>query len=134
MDKQSPASTPPLFRQVDAILVKVPSIEEGLDFYCSKLGQKLSWKKADMAGVHVGQSELVLTTKLNPEVDMLVESVPDAVQTFIKAGGSIILEPEPIPVGMVAVVKDPFGNQLTLVDLSKGLYQTDADGNVTGVA
>ena len=124
----------PLFKQVDAILVKVPSIEAGLDFYCGRLGQKLSWKKEDMAGVHVGQSELVLTTKLNPEVDMLVESVPEAVQAFVEAGGSIILEPEDIPVGVVAVVKDPFGNQLTLVDLSKGLYQTDEQGNVTGVA
>lgn len=124
----------PLFKQVDAILVKVPSIEAGLDFYCGRLSQKLSWKKEDMAGVHVGQSELVLTTRLNPEVDMLVESVPEAVQAFVEAGGSIILEPEDIPVGVVAVVKDPFGNQLTLVDLSKGLYQTDEQGNVTGVA
>jgi hypothetical protein len=34
----------------------------------------------------------------------------------------------------VAVVADPFGNPLAVVDLGKGRYVTDADGNVTGVA
>jgi catechol 2,3-dioxygenase-like lactoylglutathione lyase family enzyme len=35
--------------------------------------------------------------------------------------------------GQVGVVADPFGNRLTLLDLSKGRYLTDADGIVTGV-
>jgi predicted enzyme related to lactoylglutathione lyase len=50
------------------------------------------------------------------------------------AGGRIIAEPEDIPVGRVAVVEDPFGNVLVLLDLSKGRYVTDDDGTVTGVA
>ena len=39
-----------------------------------------------------------------------------------------------IPVGRVAVMSDPFGNPLVLVDLSKGRYEVKADGSVTGVA
>jgi hypothetical protein len=35
--------------------------------------------------------------------------------------------------GKVAVVLDPFGNTLVLVDPSKGTYVTDATGAVTGV-
>jgi hypothetical protein len=42
-------------------------------------------------------------------------------------------EPEDIPVGRVAVVSDPFGNPLVLIDLSKGTFRTDHDGTVTGV-
>jgi hypothetical protein len=34
----------------------------------------------------------------------------------------------------VAVVADPFGHPLTIVDLGKGRYVADAEGNVTGVA
>ena len=41
--------------------------------------------------------------------------------------------PEDIPVGRMAVVSDPFGNPLVLLDLSKGTFRTDHDGNVTGV-
>ncbi len=40
--------------------------------------------------------------------------------------------PEDIPVGRVAVVSDPFGNPLVLIDLSKGTFRTGHDGNVTG--
>ena len=37
-----------------------------------------------------------------------------------------------IPVGRVAVVSDPFGNQLAL-DLSTGTFRTGYAGTVTGV-
>ncbi len=123
----------PLLKKVDAVLVKVSNLQKGIDFYCKQLGQKLYWKKGDMAGLGLGESELVLSTKFDPETDILVESVLEAVDVIVKGGGSVIYKPKDIPVGKVAVVKDPFGNVLTLVDLSKGLYQTDKKGNVTTV-
>ena len=123
----------PVLMKVDAILVKVPSIQEGLDFYREQLGMQTVWKKEDMAAVRLGDSELVLSTKLDPETDFLVESVEDAVTVFELAGGTVVALPADIPVGKVAVVEDPFGNRLTLVDLSKGTYETDSSGTVTGV-
>lgn len=123
----------PVLKKVDAVLVKVPSVEEGLDFYREQLGMQTQWEKDDMAAVKLGDSELVLSTKFDPETDFLVEEVEHAVNVFKKAGGKVIVEPEEIPVGKVAVVQDPFGNKLTLVDLSKGLYKTDASGKVSGV-
>jgi hypothetical protein len=33
----------------------------------------------------------------------------------------------------VAVIADPFGNRLTVLDLSKGRYVTDPDGTVTDI-
>lgn len=124
----------PLLKRVDAVLVKVPSIQEGLDFYFALLGHAVIWKTDEAAAMRLGNTELVLSTKSNPETDILVESVPHAVEVIVKAGGKVIFEPNNIPVGMVAVVQDPFGNTLTLVDLSKGTYQTDDNGDVTGVA
>lgn len=123
----------PVLKKLDAVLVKVPSIQEGLDFYREQLGMQTVWKKEDMAAVRLGESELVLSTKLDPETDFLVESVEHAVKVFESASGKVIVPPEGIPVGMVAVVEDPFGNRLTLVDLSKGVYETDDKGTVTGV-
>lgn len=52
---------------------------------------------------------------------------------MVAAGGQVIAEPTPIPVGRVAVVSDPFGNPLVLVDLSSGSYLTDAAGRVTAI-
>jgi len=124
----------PVLKKVDAVLVKVPSIEQGLDFYREQLGMQTVWKKEDMAAVRLGESELVLSTKLEPETDFLVESVEHTVKVFEVAGGKVVLPPEDISVGKVAVVEDPFGNKLTLVDLSKGLYETDETGKVTGIS
>ena len=45
----------------------------------------------------------------------------------------MVTEPFDIPVGRLAVVADPFGNILVLLDLSKGRYVTDTTGNVTAV-
>lgn len=123
-----------LFKKVDAVLVKVPDLDAGLDFYCNKLNHTLRWRSDEAAAVKLGDSELVLHTNLDPETDLLVDSVEAAVKEVVQNGGSVVLEPEDLPVGKVAVVTDPFGNKLTLVDLSRGLYQTDTSGTVTGVA
>ncbi len=45
-----------------------------------------------------------------------------------------MVAPQDITVGKVTVVADPFGNRLTLVDLSKGTYLTDQADDVTGLA
>jgi catechol 2,3-dioxygenase-like lactoylglutathione lyase family enzyme len=119
-----------LFKQVDAVVVHVDNLDMGIDFYCTQLGQKLKWRNDTSAGLEMGESELVLSTVLSAETDILVESVDDAVKQIAKHGGSVVLDPEDMPVGRVAVVKDPFGNTLTLVDLSKGTYQTNSDKSV----
>ncbi len=124
----------PVIKKVDAVLVKVPSIQQGLDFYRERLGMQTVWRKDDMAAVRLGASELVLSTKLDPETDLLVDSVEHAIKVFEAAGGKVVLQPEDIPVGKIAVVEDPFGNKFTLVDLSKGSYETDQAGNITGVS
>jgi predicted enzyme related to lactoylglutathione lyase len=66
------------------------------------------------------------------ETDLLVESVPAAVELFVAAGGRVIGGPFEIQVGLCAVVKDPFGNVLVLLDMSKGRPVTDAQGRIVG--
>ena len=77
---------------------------------------------------------MLRTQRPQPEVDFLANSADEAAVRLVQAGGTLLVEPFDIPVGRVAVVADPFGNPLTIVDLSKGRYVTDAHGNVTGVA
>lgn len=126
-----------LFQKVDCIQVPVPDLDVGLAFYRDRLGHQLIWRSETAAGLRLPDSdtELVLETRRSqPEVDLLVGSVEEAVARVVEAGGTVLVEPFDIPVGRVAVVADPFGNPLTVVDLGKGRYRTDVDGNVTGVA
>jgi predicted enzyme related to lactoylglutathione lyase len=82
------------------------------------------------------ETELVLFTEPadsaveTPEVDLLVESTDSAAGRIRDLGGRMTVEPFDIPVGRCAVVEDPLGNRLVVLDLSKGLLRTDADRNV----
>lgn len=125
----------PVLKKINAILVKVPTIEAGLDFYREQLGLQVLWKKDDnIAAVRLGDSQLVMSTTLNPETNISAESVEHAVAVFVKAGGKVVSPPEDIPVGKLAVVEDAFGNELTLMDFSKGFYTVDEAKRVTGVS
>ena len=127
-----------VLRKVDAVTVRVPSLDAGLAFYRGALCHQLRWRNdaIGQAALALPESdtELVLTTEHGYEPNWLVDSVDDAVEQLVAAGGTVAVEPFDIPVGRVAVVFDPFRNALVLVDLTKGRYETDEDGSVQGVA
>lgn len=126
----------PLFTKVDAVVFRVPNIDTGLAFYRDRLGHKLLWRSHTAAGLSLGESEteLVMSTQLGPETDLKVESVDTAIHRIVAAGGGVVSPATDIPIGKVAVVRDPFGNELVILDSSKGLLTTDERGNVTGVS
>jgi predicted enzyme related to lactoylglutathione lyase len=127
----------PLLSAVDAVTVPVPDLDAGLAFYRDRLGHRLLWRHDGLgqAGLALGGAgtELVLTTRLPYAPTWLVASADEAADAVVAAGGRLVAGASDIPVGRLAVVTDPFGNELVLVDLSKGRYTTDDDGGVTGV-
>ena len=76
-------------------------------------------------------TEIVLMAESGSmEVDLLVGSVGTAVHDFVKAGGKIVSGPFDIQIGRCAIVEDPWGNMMTMLDTSKGLLKVDSKGNV----
>ena len=63
-------------------------------------------------------------------IDLLVDSVDSAVERFETSGGEVLVPPFDIRIGRCSVVRDPWGNELALLDISKGLLVTDAEGRV----
>lgn len=137
-------NTPPLFRKVDCVRLPVADLETALAFYRDALGHDLNWRTATSAGLRMpgtsaglrmpgSDAEIVIHTEGGPpEVDMLVDSVEVAGQRFVEAGGRIVNGPFDIAIGRCAVVADPWGNVLVMLDMTTGKLTTDADGNVTG--
>jgi predicted enzyme related to lactoylglutathione lyase len=127
----------PLIRKIDAVTVPVPDLDAGLRFYAQGLGHPLRWRNDGIGQAGLGlpesDAEIVLTTDRRHEPNWLVDSADAAAERVRAAGGRVLTEPFDIPVGRVAVVADPFGNVLVLLDLSKGRYTTDESGTVTGV-
>jgi predicted enzyme related to lactoylglutathione lyase len=125
----------PLFKKIDCIRLPVPDLEEALAFYSGQLGHQLIWRTQTAAGLALPQSdaEIVLYTDgTAPEIDLLVESADQAAEQITVAGGKVIAGPFEIQIGRCVVVLDPWGNELVLLDMSKGRLITDDDGNILG--
>lgn len=124
-----------VIRKVDCVRLYVPDLEAGLSFYRDRLGHELIWRTETAAGLRLPESEaeLVLQTEeQRQEVDLLVDSADEAAKFIEQAGGKIVVAPFDIQIGRCVVLEDPWGNPLVLLDTSKGLLKTDADGNVIG--
>ncbi|HMB23809.1 MAG TPA: VOC family protein [Anaerolineales bacterium] len=124
-----------LLRKVDCVRLYVPDLEAGLAFYRDRLGHELIWRTKFAAGLRLPESEaelVIQTEDRRQEVDLLVDSADEAARFIEAAGGKVTVPPFDIQIGRCVVVEDPWGNPLVLLDASKGLLATDADGNVIG--
>ena len=128
----------PMLQYVDAVTVPVPDLDRGLAFYRDVLGHRLIWRNdaTGQAGLATPGSgtEIVLTTRQSYEPDWKVASADAVAEVFGANGGKVVVEPADIPIGRLAVVEDPFGNRLVLLDSTKGTYDTDESGAVTGIS
>jgi lactoylglutathione lyase len=127
--------TEAVFREIDCYLLHAPDLAAAIAFYRDGLGHGLLLKTDDAAGFELpdARSELVVHRRLAPETDLVVKSVEDAFDTLISAGATCIKPPFDIAIGKCAVMKDPFGNVLTILDRSKGPLKVDRKGNVVGI-
>jgi predicted enzyme related to lactoylglutathione lyase len=132
---KTPDLQKPLVQKVDCIRLSVDDLEAGLAFYRDQLGHTLIWRTEDSAGLRMPDTatEIVLHTEpIPPEIDLKVDSADAAAIRFEQAGGEIVVPSFDIQIGRAVVVKDPWGNQLVLLDCSKGTLITDEDGNIVG--
>ncbi len=125
-----------LFKNVDCIELYVTDLEEGIKYYRDSMGLRLLWRTAASVGLGMDEdiAEIVLQTerkKMN--VDFKVDSVCNSVDRIKEAGGTVIHGPFDIPIGKCAVIRDKWDNEYVILDMTKGRYETDADGNVIGL-
>jgi predicted enzyme related to lactoylglutathione lyase len=78
-------------------------------------------------------TEIVLhTEKMRPEIDLMVKNADEAAIQIKEAGGKVVVPPFDIQIGRCVVIKDPWENELVLLDSTKGLLKTDSEENVIG--
>ena len=125
----------PLIRKVDCVQIQVPDLDAGLAFYRDQLGHQLVWRTERAVGLRLPDSDAEIVLQIERpgiEINLLVDSADVAVARIVAAGGTVVVPPFEIQIGRCVVVCDPWGTQLILLDTSKGLLATDADGNVIG--
>jgi lactoylglutathione lyase len=124
----------PLIKKIDCVQFYVSDLESGIKFYHA-LGHSLKWRTDNSAGFQMPETDaeiVIQTNRREQETDLLVDSVDSAIKRLVNTGARLIVPPFEIQVGKCAVIIDPWGNKLVLLDLRKGTLRTDSLGRVVG--
>jgi lactoylglutathione lyase len=126
-----------LFRKLDCIQLPVPDLDAAIAFYRGRLGHEVLWRRETSAGLQLPETdaELVLQTEREEgETDILVASADAAAEHFTRSGGRVVEAPFDIEIGRCAVVEDPWGNRLVLLDMTKGpLVRAEVEDPADGI-
>lgn len=114
-----------MLRKIDCVMVRVPDLTSAAEFYTRVFGLRPLWRDETSVGMGMPETdaEIVLHTMDLPgdrSVHYLVDDVPHAV-TAARGAGCVVREPTfDVAIGRCAVLDDPFGNTVCLLDMSKG--------------
>ena len=112
--------------KIDNIMFFVSDLQKAAKFYENVLGLKRVWtdKKHRMIGFIFSESdsEIVIhnnSNMLNPSFSFLVKNVQMFCDEYKKKGYIVVREPFEVRCGKFAVLADPDGNELPIIDLTK---------------
>ena len=126
-----------MLKKIDCVMVRVDDVAGAATYYVRVFGLRRLWTEATPARTMVGlgfpatDAELVLHDDAGiphrVEVHYLVDDVGAAVEQLVRQGCAITVAPFAITIGRCAVVRDPFGTALCLLDMSRGPRAIDGD-------
>ena len=115
-----------MLRKIDCVMIRVDDIEAAAHYYAEVFGLHPQWSGDDSIGLMFPESdtEIVLHRNLDipssVEVHYLVDDVVAAVANYAAKGCHVLVEPFGITIGKCAVIEDPFGVRLCILDMTKG--------------
>lgn len=115
-----------MLRKIDCVMLKVPDLEKAAAYYESVFGLKRLWQDGHFVGMGMPETDAEIVLHDNTDlpkdlnVHYLVDDVLKAVEHFAAQGCIIRVPPFDIVIGKCAVLEDPFGNTLAILDMTKG--------------
>jgi lactoylglutathione lyase len=114
-----------VLRKIDCVMLRVDDLEAAASFYARAFGLRRLWQDGLSVGMAMAETdaEIVLHTMDLPReygVHYLVDDVDLAVSSYREQGGVVRNPPFDVAIGRCAVLEDPFGNVLCILDLSNG--------------
>lgn len=116
----------PGLRKIDSVMLRVTDLDSSARFYEEVMGLRRAWTDAEnrMIGFLFpgNDSELVIHTdpaQDSPSYSFSVEDVVDFCDRFRERGYTVLVEPFEVRCGMYAVLADPDGNRINIIDLTK---------------
>lgn len=114
------------FLKIDSIMFYVSSLEKSAEFYSCVLGLRQVWADEEQGMIGFSfkrsDSEIVIHSDPdlpNPSFSFLVRNAEKFCDEFQKKGYRVVKEPFEVRCGKYAVLADPDGNELPIIDLTK---------------
>jgi lactoylglutathione lyase len=116
-----------MLRKIDCIMIRLDSVEAAAAYYTKVFGLRPIWSGDGSIGLAFPESDAEIVLHSDPnipssvEVYYLVDDVLDAVASCATEGCQVLVAPFEIRIGKCAVISDPFGTRLCILDMTKGL-------------
>ena len=115
-----------MFKKIDCVMVRVDDVASAEKFYAEVFGLKPLWREGGAVGMGMPETDAEIVLHDNPEipnkveVHYLVDDVIAAVKSYGERGCRVLVPPFDVLIGKCAVIEDPFGTVICILDLSSG--------------
>jgi catechol 2,3-dioxygenase-like lactoylglutathione lyase family enzyme len=113
-------------RKIDNVMYRVKDLDEAARFYEGVLGLKRVWMDEDAGQIGFvfpeSDAEIVIHTDFgipNPDFSFLVDDVVAFCENYERQGYRVARKPFDVRCGKFAVLEDPDGNPIPIVDLTR---------------
>lgn len=127
-----------MLRKIDCVMIRVDNIEAAAAYYAEVFGLRPQWSGDDSIGLVFPETDAEVVLHCDPnipssvEVHYLVDDVVAVVADYTAKGCRVLVQPFDITIGKCAVIQDPFGTRLCILDMTKGPRPLNLAGSTTG--
>jgi predicted enzyme related to lactoylglutathione lyase len=115
-----------MFKKIDCVMIRVDDVSSAEKFYADVFGLKPLWRDGSAVGMGMPETDAEIVLHNNPaipnkvEVHYLVDDVVAAVKSYAEKGCRVLEAPFDVLIGKCAVIQDPFGTTICILDLGSG--------------
>jgi lactoylglutathione lyase len=115
-----------MFKKIDCVMIRVDDVSSAEKFYADVFGLKPLWRDGSAVGMGMPETDAEIVLHNNPaipnkvEVHYLVDDVVAAVKSYAEKGCRVLEPPFDVLIGKCAVIQDPFGTTICILDLGSG--------------
>ena len=124
-----------MLRKIDCVMIRVDDVKKAATYYGEVFGLRPNWSGDDAIGLVFPETDAEIVLHNDPnmpssvEVHYLVDDVVTVVAEYVTKGCQLLVEPFDITIGKCAVIKDPFGIRMCILDMTKGARPLNLKGS-----
>lgn len=115
-----------MLRKIDCVMVRVDNLDAAVAYYQEVFGLRVRWRNGLQVGLGMPETDAEIVLHSEPDlppgthVYYLVDNVISAAEQLAARDCTIVVAPLDIRIGKCAVVTDPFGNTVNILDMTRG--------------